>query len=1044
MSYDYNAILQSITKNRTKAYENCSATSSYPSLISPTISNIDVEALSEAVEGYATLSSHCPLPPLLWLQYACDAGVLMEGLLSSGEEDDDDGDIDMNDIDMAEKQKNRKQVSETRIGILAAGIEEFPGSKLLRRWYLEELMRDYENFWDSTGTNEKQEMKMLKAFTEAVEWVCEGSYYYDSTEDDNDGESCDILTIWKLFLMFLSKSTSPSKIERIKECFLHRSSIPAKHINDELRDEISTIPEIANDASFLEAIEDGRRNACKLDSEMAPFEDEIIEAMSHEGIYKSSIINDDLWVYGGNIFLRLQKPNSNENGDSPIPHQNYLMGLGGQATANVFIKFAISKATPTTNPKHIQSYVDSVEKTKKDMLLSLRIFERAISECPTVEQLWISYIHFLLRISQSHPTFLAPSILLDACHRSVRNCPYSATLYKLQMHCRTLDLKTEIDLDGLLEISKAATEAKLLPSSEAYLDVHLEVPRVIRRRLLKVLSSLSSSEEDDDERGIVVPFDISDSDVTKEVTSKYIEKLPPMDDIDKIELIHDLIDDIREAYKSADLFVRKNYHNWNLGRGKLWRERATMEAHLFYPICASYPPDLDGDDEDGGGRKRRKKKSDVEKALEGKLEEEAVKCFEKLVRIHPKCVEAWREYIAFMMSIGATNPVSSKSDEELECGFVVDNLRKVRGLYRRAIKVAGTVQSGESSIGAEFALNDDQNSSLSSFLVSLPGMVLCQEFLTFERNFGSLTSIKNAVNLIRPVLKKIEDQSKNSVSIDFTKESEAEAAVNKKRTASEMNSIENEGKIQKDSSESKRIKIDHIPDEVEKADSSSQGETEAAKPTNLKVLKQSALHITIGKMTYPAHPYTIHVTNLSPETQDMDLVDTFKQCGGIVHARVLRVKSHNPKEKAKSKGSGLVQFEEQTSVESALELSENIGLHERLIKVERSHCAAVPIVSPGMHRVNPKGEGKRSKFNSKMKIKKETSKADNNNTQNEQNTDKRKDESGARDVSTDKTASKEEKETNKKSSKSEGGGSLLFQPRGLTNRNIQKKKRMNI
>jgi RNA recognition motif-containing protein len=71
--------------------------------------------------------------------------------------------------------------------------------------------------------------------------------------------------------------------------------------------------------------------------------------------------------------------------------------------------------------------------------------------------------------------------------------------------------------------------------------------------------------------------------------------------------------------------------------------------------------------------------------------------------------------------------------------------------------------------------------------------------------------------------------------------------------------------------------------------------------------------------------------------------------------------------KGKSKGWGLVQFEEREAVEKALELNDVIGIHERVIKVERSHVAAAGLVPPGMHRVNPKGDGKSTKRNQKKK-----------------------------------------------------------------------------
>ena len=64
---------------------------------------------------------------------------------------------------------------------------------------------------------------------------------------------------------------------------------------------------------------------------------------------------------------------------------------------------------------------------------------------------------------------------------------------------------------------------------------------------------------------------------------------------------------------------------------------------------------------------------------------------------------------------------------------------------------------------------------------------------------------------------------------------------------------------------------------------------------------------------------------------------------------------------------GLIQFEERESVEKALALDEEIGLHEKLIKVRRSHMPAVSKVPPGMHRTNPKGEGKNSMRNQKRR-----------------------------------------------------------------------------
>lgn len=105
-----------------------------------------------------------------------------------------------------------------------------------------------------------------------------------------------------------------------------------------------------------------------------------------------------------------------------------------------------------------------------------------------------------------------------------------------------------------------------------------------------------------------------------------------------------------------------------------------------------------------------------------------------------------------------------------------------------------------------------------------------------------------------------------------------------------------------------------------------------------------------------------------------------------------------------------------------------------MIKVERSHVAAVGVVPPGMHRVNPRGQGKSTKRNSKRKDHKQ---------------DHEKEQSEAMDVdnaqSTKKGDESEVSNADKKPSsgdpkdKDEGGTTnstkpniLAFRPRGVS------------
>merc|ERR1711865_866884 len=126
---------------------------------------------------------------------------------------------------------------------------------------------------------------------------------------------------------------------------------------------------------------------------------------------------------------------------------------------------------------------------------------------------------------------------------------------------------------------------------------------------------------------------------------------------------------------------------------------------------------------------------------------------------------------------------------------------------------------------------------------------------------------------------------------------------------------------------------------------------------NLVSAKEKRPKIKIGKLEYPAHPYTVKVSFLDTETNDMDLVQAFRpKCGPIVHAKITREKKKKLSKgktavvaangPGKSKGWGLVQFEECESVETALQLSNVLGIRMKCVKIERSHMPAVSLVPP--------------------------------------------------------------------------------------------------
>jgi RNA recognition motif-containing protein len=280
-----------------------------------------------------------------------------------------------------------------------------------------------------------------------------------------------------------------------------------------------------------------------------------------------------------------------------------------------------------------------------------------------------------------------------------------------------------------------------------------------------------------------------------------------------------------------------------------------------------------------------------------------------------------------------------------------------------------STQNGQSSF-VNFGLRD-YGSALSN---------LCHEFLDFERVFGSDESFHQASKIVSGKLRSLGSNQGDNTGIpsgqvtssapsgsmaNEVDSMEIDAAQSVKRKARELDATD--GTDSAEPSAAKRARSS--PSAMAEVPTSN-GE-DADKRTNLKAPKKIPEHtVVVGKLEYPAHPFTISVSNLAVETEDMDLVDAFAPtCGAIVHARILREKHHGPRHiKAKSKGMGLIQFEERESVEKALALNDEIGLHEKLVKVCRSHMPAVSSkVPPGMHRTNPQGKGKSSKRNQKRR-----------------------------------------------------------------------------
>ncbi len=965
MSYNYDECVQSIQQNRRTAYASTAA------------STPDLDALQQSMDGFASLSKNCPMTPLLWMQYAQDTKALMEGLWMMEKTAIDDISPQQQLVVQA-----KREAYESSAGILELALIEFPGCALLHLYNLENMIA-YECECGEVASSNKVSIAFLKAWQS----VGKGTHV---------NEGFIVSDMFRLFASFLllrlslvakeQPQQSASIMEELCGVFDQWSRTPmGEGSNDEMMQDMECLweeacsliiasydeaneSEKANATTQLEGrktsiwanIDANRRITSSLTNVLSSCENEIDVAMSTEGITLPWLSlfreqQDQGMPESRNISSYLESLKHRKScwdrivlaDDAAI---RFLLGLGGAETSRAFLK-AISNIRrnyqdPTRKGKAKSGdegspLQDLVADHGYDMIVSL--YERSISECPTVEALWISYMKFLseefifkrhdLKNGKQNSQDLLQQQsriehgLLSASRRSIRNCPYSSVLFEKRMTTIGL-VSINLEPDDISAVIKEAVELGFLSSNkEAMLNLRLVAIHVVKRRLLSLISLRSTGRDFDEE-------EMMNAIATKKQKSPKSSAMYQQLDPSVIEEVKDLIEDIRDMYDDAENYLFKTHSTWVEGKVMFWKHRASSEAYVLCPIAKNDANDM----------------QDVNRP---ELQDmEAIRCFEKLVKAEkPSNPNSWLEYIRYISSshvysFGGDNIFSQSYPDGFSA--VPSVIRKTRGLYNRAL--SSMRKAGQSENNTDFTRGEAVDMFEKSYDSSL--LDLCREFLRFERSFGSDESLSRAQTLVR---------SKMAL-----------------WTPPPSQMITN-GNEQSHDVHGKRKVVEDVPptDAMEDEDDMpSQARTKKVKiQTNLKQPKKTdgMYKVRIGKLEYPAHPYTIHVSNLSKETQDMDLVDVFrKEIGDIVHAKILRERKfgkggHHPGE---SKCAGLVQFEESISVERALLKDGTLDVSGNLVKIQRSHLPAVGVVPHGMHRVKPKGEGKSSKRNQMKKASK--------------------------------------------------------------------------
>lgn len=899
MSYDYNALVSQISSARSR------------------------NDLQTAVDTFGELSSHCPMTPLLWMQYASDSGKLLHELL-----------------------QDARAAKDARLQTLELGLEEFPGCAMLRLQYLTWLVED-ENEDDDENDgahggvagqdNAAAGRGIRHAFDEALEQVGSGSHR-------NEGEI--VVQIYNLYCDYLVQEKD---LDGVVSVFIRRAATPMKHANDGLSSDFQNycqqhgIPVVPG---HLQQLEEGRRHVAQVYQSLVTCEDEVESQMDTDHVLATNTVElDDV------------------NWDAILANNacSYWNGLGGHDLALVFIKYA-GACTHYQSPRFDGVNVDAANALDDTIQsLALAIYERGVAECPTVEVMWTSYLKYLSYcVANGKP--VPPSRLQAASTRAMRNCPYSLPL--VQQRCKILFILAEcgqavLDPDELMATVETALKTKFLPHPMQQLELYLTAIRTVKRRLLMVLHNKSGATTWDD------GMDLS------------VETLEPLSESIEQE-VQDMCEDLRDMYEAADGFLRKTLSNWGEGRMMLWTDRSWTERLVLVPLLASL-----------------EQNSQVASQVS-----EDVRCFEKLTKVHqpthPDVYAAWIQAVL-------AQPISMS-------GQVQTRLQRARGLYHKAVENFGSKPPKVVSTVTRDIDTAKRN--------------LCHHFLEFETIFGSDKSLGKASRLIQKKLPSVPQPINATAApvVEALVTHETPMEMDKDGTT-DTNKRKSDDDVWQPPPKKAKPEGEEIPALLEPHEKAT-GWTK--KPEGPKV--------RVGKLDYPAHPYTVRVTNLADDVEDMDLVDMFRpKCGAIVHAKIVREKSHH--HKGKSKGWGMVQFEERDSVDKALGLSGVIGIKERLVKVDRSHMPATGMVPPGMHRVKPQGEGNSTKRNEKRKEQRGHEEAT------YETTTPMEDEPTESAMVEDKTP-KVDADASKLKPKSSGSGVLAFQPRGVARKGGRKGPKM--
>ena len=792
--------------------------------------------------------------------------------------------------------------------ILAIGLTKFPGSALLHlRAAVVALQR-------CSNQQEGGAMEAAHAIAQAaVKAVGQGSHR-------NEGK------VFVADLYRILAQTTANNDAVVGNVFVQRAAVPMNdNVNSDIVTELQEYYNRHNNVNnndnaspeVLQQIEDNRRWVAQTFEQYVTYEDDIDVAMQAEGI------------------LARHLPEFNHATTTAASHlldwdtilsssttKNYGMGLGAKQTATAFIHYAKALL------RHKTSNANLLPKQ-----LALSVYERGVAECPTVEALWLAYIQDLQKQPNDNAQLLPTTTRLQSViHRAVRNCPYSVALLQQQL-CMVLELSSVnnntcaaviVDPDELLEmVDKAVQQQFILPPNNSaaaaaatLLDLYSTAIRVVKRRILVLIASSSQSDDDTTASPILLlAYDDAEAPPSKtRPKTRQKSSSSNIDDDDILQEIQDLVEDLPDMYDAVDSRLvdfgktAQNRDAANYCRALLGKERAQSQAFLLHPLQQVFAL----------------KNDHATSAINDKSQQQQLSSsslFEKCIKLYnPPHPDMYAAYIHHQMAMAAAAGAAVIAHVH----DVLSRLRRIRYTFQQAIAAVGTSKQRSNNNGQQPATTTtlplrDYESALTS---------LGNEWLDFERLFGSEQSLGKAANAVERKLKKAARSSSSrrrqykdsalseaaATVVPPSKESVDDVASGKKHRR------DSEDRVQEKTFDStispqlakKRKTGDSTAAAATTTTTTTAEENEAATATteiaddamkknlstndkddNSAKKKKSVVHkVRVGTMEYPAHPYTVRVSNLSPDTQDMDLVDLFRpKCGAIVHAKIMREKT---------------------------------------------------------------------------------------------------------------------------------------------------------